>query len=116
MGAWTAHTNRPELLFVISLLQVALYAWLWEASGKAALRGPRAFFLLNLLTGETWEVSASFGALTALTSGLLSARLARGEVGTTDSEFIAACAALAAEDCPQLNLCSDILGYFRRST
>jgi hypothetical protein len=108
-------TQRSSLHAPLLLLQVALYAWLWEASGTAAVRGPRAFFLLNLLTGETWEVSAPFDALTALASGLLSVRLARGDAGTTDSEFIAACAALAAEDCPQLNLCSDILGYFRRS-
>lgn len=33
-------------------LQLAIYAWLWEAGGSRLLRGPRDFRLANLLTGE----------------------------------------------------------------
>jgi hypothetical protein len=89
-----------------------MYAWLWEACGRKARDGPRAFYLLNVLTGETWEVAASFERLTALVSGLLSARLLSGEPTTNDDEFVAACKGLAAQDAPQLNLEAKIISYF----
>ena len=62
--------------------------------------------------GETWCIAAPFARLTALVSGLLSARLLSGDPTTDDVEFIAACKALAVLR-PKLRQGENILSYFR---
>lgn len=77
-------------------LQLAVYAWLWTASGSLQRLGPRSFFLLNLLSGEAWQITAGFPALTDIVSALVTARLATKSTASTKEEFLSRCSLLSS--------------------
>jgi len=52
-------------------------------------------FLLNLLSGEAWQITAGFPALTDIVSALVTARLATKSTASTKEEFLSRCSLLS---------------------
>jgi hypothetical protein len=72
-------------------LQVAIYAWLWQVTG----REPREFRILNIKTGEIWEMEASLEVLTQIMLALLKGKYMKPQ-DKTDEEFLRDVAAVVA--------------------
>jgi len=64
-------------------LQVVIYAWLWQVIG----REPREFRILNVKTGEKWEMNASLEDLTQIVVALLKGKYMKPQ-DKTDEEFM----------------------------
>lgn len=64
-------------------LQVVLYAWLWQVIG----REPREFRILNIKTGELWEMRASLEDLTTIVLALLKGKYMKPQ-DKSDDEFM----------------------------
>jgi hypothetical protein len=71
-------------------LQLLIYAWLWNVSGRFAEKGSRRFKLLNVRTGELWELDVSSPLLREAMEILLDNKYGKGEE-KPDSIFIEEC-------------------------
>lgn len=71
-------------------LQLLIYAWLWTVSGHFATKGSRRFKLLNVRTGELWELDAMSPLLREAMEILLDNKYGKGEE-KPDSVFVAEC-------------------------
>jgi hypothetical protein len=71
-------------------LQLLIYAWLWEVSGRFKKEGSRRFKLLNTRSGELWELDSSSPLLKEAIEILLECKYGKIEE-KTDSVFIEDC-------------------------
>ena len=71
-------------------LQLLIYAWLWNVSDMFATKGSRRFKLLNIRTGELWELDATSPLLKDAIEILLDNKYGKGDE-KPDSVFVAEC-------------------------
>jgi hypothetical protein len=78
-------------------LQLLVYAWMWHCNERKpkdermpSQRGKRRFFLLNVLSGERWEVVASYSRLKEAVELMLESKYGPKEK-YSDLEFIDKC-------------------------
>lgn len=79
-------------LTIEHLLQVVIYAWLWNMRGGIDLvhRGIKQFKIFNIKTGEIMRLNATMEELNLIMIALLKGKY-QEEVVKTDEEFIADC-------------------------
>jgi len=71
-------------------LQLLIYAWLWEVSGRCKKEGRRRFKLLNARSGELWELDTSSPLLKDAIEIILECKYGKIEE-KSDSVFIEEC-------------------------
>jgi len=67
-------------------IQLIVYAWLWNMC-NVSVRGPRLFKLMNIRTGEVYELNYKVGAINKIMEYLLLAQFTKREI-KSDEDFI----------------------------
>ena len=83
-------------------IQLALYAWLWERINKKE-KGSRKYFLHNIRTGETLELTGVENLTNIL--GLILENVFQEKKNLSDEEFIAKCKSTEIENSPVAKTC-----------
>jgi hypothetical protein len=71
-------------------LQLLLYAWMWKHSGMERDYGKKDFKLMNIITGEIYEMDREWWIIDQIVDKILCNKL-KDKVDLSDDEFISQC-------------------------
>jgi hypothetical protein len=71
-------------------LQLVLYAWIWKHSGMERDYGKKDFKLMNIITGEIYEMEREWWIIDQIVDKILCNKL-KDKVDLSDDEFISQC-------------------------
>jgi hypothetical protein len=102
----TSTSSSVQAITIEHKLQLLVYAWMWQCNARKpkderlpSQDGTRRFFLLNLLSGERWELAASYRRLKDAVEVMLENKYG-AKASFSDSAFTAECRCIQAQQPP----------------
>ena len=85
------------------MLQLAIYAWIWNITPRSSAQKEKDFRLFNIKTGELLRLGGSVSDLNEIITLLLCSRFSEPIV-KTDGEFITDCLNYIQEQKPEIKI------------